>query len=180
MSKVFEEKDYYVELLDYIRKKNRPAGTTIEYQRILDSLKAQINLKSNNVADMEYEKKLKIDLNNLLHNACHNGHAEIAELLINNGADVNNIYPKGVTPLDIAIGESDMVIANLLIENGVKPSQKQIQLLANHYQAQKNTNNPNTFFEPSNNYNEEARQDSKEQQRKNKEEEEGESSCKLM
>ena len=51
-----------------------------------------------------------------LHWATREGHKEIAELLIANGADVNAKADNGKTPLDYADGE----IADLLPKNGGK------------------------------------------------------------
>jgi ankyrin repeat protein len=52
----------------------------------------------------------------LLFIAAHEGHREVAELLIAKGADVNEKNGSGETPLDWAVGE----IAELLRKHGGK------------------------------------------------------------
>ena len=53
-----------------------------------------------------------------LHSACAISNFEIAELLIQNGADVNAKQMRGVTPLHSAAHNGQLEIVQLLIENG--------------------------------------------------------------
>ena len=55
-----------------------------------------------------------------LHSATAGGHTEIAELLIDNGADVNMKNSVGLTPLDWAVVEDSTEIADLLRKHGGK------------------------------------------------------------
>ena len=64
-----------------------------------------------------------------LHYAAHEGHKEIAELLIAKGADVNakivaNSLEGGMTPLDYAIKENKTEIADLLRKHGGKTGEE--------------------------------------------------------
>ncbi len=52
--------------------------------------------------------------------AIEKNHKEIAELLIDKGADVNATNKKGFTPLDVAIGLEQPEIINLLRKHGGK------------------------------------------------------------
>ena len=52
--------------------------------------------------------------------AAHEGHREVAELLIAEGADVNETNGSGETPLDYAKGET----ANLLRKHGGKTGEE--------------------------------------------------------
>ncbi|MBD3287305.1 hypothetical protein GF337_00740 [candidate division KSB1 bacterium] len=53
-----------------------------------------------------------------LHSAAHNGHAKLARLLIDNGADVNTKTDKGQTPLQIARERNQSETAAVLEEFG--------------------------------------------------------------
>jgi len=55
-----------------------------------------------------------------LHRAAWKGHKEIAELLIENGADLNVKDDDGRTPLDWAIMRNHTEIADLLHKHGGK------------------------------------------------------------
>jgi ankyrin repeat protein len=59
-----------------------------------------------------------------LHQAAINGHKEIAELLIANGADVNAKTDAGVTPLDDAIGRKHSETIDLLRKHGGKTGEE--------------------------------------------------------
>lgn len=50
--------------------------------------------------------------------ACKNGHTEIARILIEKGASINQPNPKGDTPLHIAIQEGHVECVSLLLMNG--------------------------------------------------------------
>ena len=64
----------------------------------------------------------------LLHSSAYQGHKEIAELLIDKGADVNAKKEggdyKGYTPLDTAIRRKHPEIANLLRKHGGKTGEE--------------------------------------------------------
>ena len=53
-----------------------------------------------------------------IHSACAISNFQIAELLINNGADVNAKQMQGVTPLHSAANNGQTLLAKLLIDNG--------------------------------------------------------------
>lgn len=56
-----------------------------------------------------------------LHFACQNGHAEVAKILLEKGADIeanSHMY----TPLMLAVSEGHLDIAKLLLDNGAKPN----------------------------------------------------------
>ena len=55
-----------------------------------------------------------------LHSAVAEGHKEVAELLIANGADVNSMLKFGSTPLDLAISFKVPELADLLRKHGGK------------------------------------------------------------
>jgi len=60
----------------------------------------------------------------LLHMAAANGHKEIAELLIDNGADVNEKTADGRTPLDFTKQTKQKAIAALLRKHGGKTAKE--------------------------------------------------------
>ena len=53
-----------------------------------------------------------------LHMACYWGHVDIAQLLIEQGADIDQTTGEGSTPLSIAVGHGNVDVAHLLIERG--------------------------------------------------------------
>ena len=59
-----------------------------------------------------------------LHYAAANGHKEIAELLIEKGADVKAKDEGGKTPLDVAIQFKELEITNLLRKHGGKTGEE--------------------------------------------------------
>ncbi|MCH2386145.1 MAG: ankyrin repeat domain-containing protein [Pedosphaera sp.] len=61
-----------------------------------------------------------------LHRAAMEGHKEIAELLIDNSADVNATTNRGTTPLDEAIFGNHSEIADLLRKHGGKTKKELI------------------------------------------------------
>ncbi len=67
--------------------------------------------------DKNVDKKAKFGWTSLLQCAWH-GNKEIAELLIDNGADINIRHWKNTTPLMIAINKKQFDVAKLLIAKG--------------------------------------------------------------
>jgi hypothetical protein len=59
-----------------------------------------------------------------LHRAARDGHRDVAELLIAEGADVNAKSIDGKTPLDVAIMRSHTEIADLLRKHGGKTGEE--------------------------------------------------------
>ena len=59
-----------------------------------------------------------------MHDAASNGHKEIVELLIANGADVNATTNRGETPLDWAINHKRTEIADFLRKHGGKTGEE--------------------------------------------------------
>ena len=59
-----------------------------------------------------------------LHGAADYGRKEIAELLIAEGADVNEMDKDGSTPLDVAIRSDEPELADLLRKHGGKTSEE--------------------------------------------------------
>ena len=59
-----------------------------------------------------------------LHYAAANGHKEIAELLIEKGADLNAKDEDGGTPLDVAIQFKELETADLLRKHGGKTAEE--------------------------------------------------------
>jgi ankyrin repeat protein len=59
-----------------------------------------------------------------LHNAAYEGHKEIVELLIANGADVNPKRDDGKTPLDMAVTYKQTETADLLRKHGGKTGEE--------------------------------------------------------
>lgn len=53
-----------------------------------------------------------------LHEACLNGHAEIVELLLQEGADADAMGGDGDTPLHDAIGNGHTLVVSLLLKYG--------------------------------------------------------------
>ena len=64
------------------------------------------------------EVSVKINLQTALHLAAGHGYAQIAELLISNGAHIDAKDIRGATPLHYAVGQNQMKTTKLLIENG--------------------------------------------------------------
>jgi ankyrin repeat protein len=59
---------------------------------------------------------------NLRFRACSGGHLEAADVLIQNGADVNAVNHMGETPLHRGAWKNHLGICKLLIEHGASPS----------------------------------------------------------
>ncbi|KAJ7636552.1 ankyrin repeat-containing domain protein, partial [Roridomyces roridus] len=62
------------------------------------------------------------DGNTPLHLALANGHADVAMLLIEKGADINVKDDDGSTPLHVALAKGHADVAKLLIERGANIS----------------------------------------------------------
>ena len=69
---------------------------------------------------MDVNAKSSRDGSTPLHQAVRNGHTEIVELLIANGADVNSKDEDGQTPLDWAIQFKESETIALIRKHGVK------------------------------------------------------------
>ena len=59
-----------------------------------------------------------------MHYAAVNGHKEIAELLIDKGADVDAKADNGITPLDAAIKFKKTELADLIRKHGGKTAEE--------------------------------------------------------
>ena len=57
-----------------------------------------------------------------LHNACSYGHLEVAELLVNHGADVNSMDLWQFTPLHEAASKGKMEVCSFLLAHGANPA----------------------------------------------------------
>ena len=55
-----------------------------------------------------------------LHHACHGGHLEIVDILLEAGANINAVCLSGGTPLNRAIESSRVELVQYLLEKGIK------------------------------------------------------------
>ena len=81
-------------------------------------------VKQHLAAGTDVDKKGSTLGSTALHQAARKGHKEIANLLINNGADVNAVTDNGVTPLHTSAGLGHKEIAELLIAKGANVNAK--------------------------------------------------------
>ena len=81
-------------------------------------------VKQHLAAGTDVDKKGSTLGSTALHQAARKGHKEIANLLINKGADVNAVTDNGVTPLHTSAGLGHKEIAELLIAKGANVNAK--------------------------------------------------------
>jgi ankyrin repeat protein len=75
-------------------------------------------VKRHLAAGVDVNAKSEVNGQTSLHTAANNGRKEIAEQLIDNGADVNAMEVWGATPLNLATGGGRKEIVELLITKG--------------------------------------------------------------
>ena len=81
-------------------------------------------VKQHLAAGTDVDKKGSTLGSTALHQAARKGHKEIANLLINKGADVNAVTDNGVTPLHTSAGSGHKEISELLIAKGANVNAK--------------------------------------------------------
>ena len=62
-----------------------------------------------------------------LHKAIDNGHLEMVEFLVQNGANVNELDKNQRTPLDAAMQNEQIEIVQLLIQHGAEPEESDLE-----------------------------------------------------
>ena len=102
--------------------KNRRGKTQLHHcarEGFTTSVKRLLSIRNINV----YVKDDK-DRSTPLHDAAYNGHVEIANLLLQNGAELNARRDNGDTPLHDAADKGHVEITRLLLQNGAEVNSK--------------------------------------------------------